>query len=392
MEPSYLAKLTSAYHHIFREYPDIIVRAPGRINLMGGHVDYNGGKVLPMAINRHIYVAAGRSRGTVADFYALDLNKRCCFPMASPEPGRDRDLKWADYIKGVAQQLASKGAEPGPCRGVVGGDLQREAGLASSAAMEVAVALAMHRLFDLKISREDLADAAYRAESEFVGVHCGIMDQYAALFCRKNHFLWLDCLTLKKEHIPWKIEDSQLLICTAPVKRALAASAYNRRREECEEIVHSLNKKYREISTLRNLGPEELGDMERLLPPPLFRRCRHVVSEMKRVDQATLSLKEADALRLGTLMNASYESLRDDYEVTIPPLDLLFKKLVQEPGVHGARLTGAGFGGCLIILTDRDRTGAMEENIGQMALEAFGSPVEIFSSAPSDGAEVLQVK
>lgn len=388
MASLYPSKIIAAYRRLFNEDPQVLARAPGRINLMGGHVDYNGGLVLPMAIPYYVYTALGRGGTGEADFLAVDLEKRARFPLAALKAPPDRRGGWIDYIKGVMIHLLRRGAPVSGCRGVIGGDLIREAGLGSSAALGVSTALALRHLFGVEDGPENPADIAHLAESAYVGVRCGVMDPYASFYGLKDHLLLLDCRSRDKRQIPLRMPDHRLLICVTPAQRKLAASAYNERRGECERIVALLKKHDWEIGSLGDLAPESLEDASLIVPPALFPRCRHVVTEIERVRQTVRALASGEMSRIGALMNASFESLRDDYGVSLPELDRFFEMVRPLPGIGGVRLTGAGFGGCVIILAESARLEKIKKHIDDIGKRAFRQPIEILPASAVDGGTV----
>jgi len=367
-----------------------VTRAPGRINLMGGHVDYNRGPVLPMAVPYYVYTALGRSEDPAADFFAADLGLNTRIDLRPLEPAPKGLHGWVDYVEGVIRELIRRGVNVSGCTGVIGGDLKREAGLGSSAALGISAGLALSQLFAPDRGTEELPLIARSAETDYAGVRCGIMDPFASFYCRKDRLLLLDCRSLEKRLVPLKLHGHRILICVTPVQRKLAASAYNERRSECENIVSRLGNKDIKIQSLRDLSPEKLAEARRLLPPSLFPRCRHVVTEMDRVRQSVRALKAGDLDRMGALMNASFESLRDDYQVTVPALDRFFETARRRSGIKGIRLTGAGFGGCVIMLVEEGHVDKNKKWATDFGRREFGQPIEVLPAFPVDGAEICR--
>jgi len=367
-------RAAQAYWARFHAEPEVIASAPGRVNLIGEHTDYTGGFVLPCAVDRRVAVALGMGNGPL---YSLDFDDAC--PRAGPKEGA-----WVDYPRGVAWAMAEAGLTLPPFQAAFTGDVPTGSGLSSSAAIEAATALALNALAALGQSHQALAVLCLRAENAFVGVSSGIMDQYASLLCAAGTALLIDCRSLEAEQVPLDLDRAglSLLVCDTRVKRELArTSAYNERRQVCERAARTLG-----ISQLRDARP---GDLDRLTGEERT-RARHVISENARVLEAAAALRgRQDFATFGRLMYASHASLRDDYEVSTPELDT-FVGVAAETGAVGARLTGAGFGGCAIALIASDRaetlSGAATE---RFAACGFATPA-CYTSHPSAGAEVVR--
>ncbi|HEX2741914.1 MAG TPA: galactokinase, partial [Rubrobacter sp.] len=324
-------RASRAYMDRFGEEPVLVASAPGRVNLIGEHTDYNGGFVLPCAIDRRIAVAVGAGEGGL---YSADFGET--------RPLGEKDSTWADYPRGVVWAMGEAGYEIGAFRAAFSGDVPLGSGLSSSAAIEAATALALDALFGLGIGGKDLAVLCQRAENEFVGVNSGIMDQYASLLCEAGAALLVDCRSLEARGVPLDLKgaDLALLVCDTRVERGLADTGYNDRRAACERAARAIG-----VEELRDATEEDLA----LLSGEELKRARHVVSENARVLVAVKVLEDGDFDEFGRLMYASHASLRDDYEVSTPELDA-FVEIAQDHGASGARLTGAGFGGCAIAL------------------------------------------
>lgn len=362
-------RATQAYREKFGEEPDLVASAPGRVNLIGEHTDYNGGFVLPCAIDRRIAVAVGAGEGGL---YSADFDETRSLG--------EKDSSWADYPRGVAWAMDEAGYGLGAFRAAFAGDVPLGSGLSSSAAIEAATALALDALFGLGIGGKDLAVLCQRAENEFVGVNSGIMDQYASLLCEAGAALLVDCRSLEARSVPLDLTGAglALLVCDTRVERGLADTGYNDRRAACERAARVLG-----VDELRDSRVE---DLNRLSGEEL-KRARHVVSENARVLVAVEALGVGDFEEFGRLMYASHVSLRDDYEVSTPELDA-FVKIAEELGATGARLTGAGFGGCAIALVSESRAvelaNACEE---AFAAHGFEKP-SFYEFVPSAGAEL----
>lgn len=360
------------------------VRAPGRVNLIGEHTDYNEGFVLPVAIDRAVRLAAAPTADPLLRFRSRQFDEEVALPVDRPE--EPRLPQWARYIQGVAGQLLRAGVALRGTAAVVDGDLPPGAGLSSSAAMEVAAALALLAAAGATLDRRRVALLAQRAEVEFVGVRCGIMDQLTVALGRPGHALLIDCRSLEISYIPLP-PTLALVVCDTGVRRALGESAYNDRRRECEVAVQRLRRVRPQIRALRDVGPEEWSLLDDL-PEPLRRRARHVVTENQRVRDAVETLRRGDGVAVGRLLNASHASLRDDYAVSVPALEAMVEAAMAAPGALGARLTGAGFGGAVLALVERDATGVFVERTRTAYQTATGREGAFRVCAASGGAEV----
>ncbi|WP_376791245.1 galactokinase [Thermoflexus sp.] len=369
----------------FGERPMLRARAPGRVNLIGEHTDYNEGFVLPIAIDRAIWVAARPRKDRRVRLVAADFEEEAEFSIDQLRPGMLRG--WAAYPAGVAWALEEAGMRLPGLEAVIAGDVPIASGLSSSAALEVAFAVAWTALGGHERSRLELARLCQRAENEFVGVRCGIMDQMAALFGRRGCALLIDCRSLETRPVPIP-EEAVIVVADSGVRRALAASAYNERRAQCEEAVARLRTRYPGIRALRDVTPAQLEEARMELPELIYRRARHVVTENERVLQAVVALERGDLQAFGALLYASHRSLRDDYEVSSPELDTLVEAAGSVAGVYGARLTGAGFGGSILAVVRREAAPAAGEAMTRAYLDRFGRQPALFVVRPDDGATV----
>ena len=366
-------KAAKAYTEKFGGSPDLVASAPGRINLIGEHTDYNGGFVLPCAIDRRIAVAVGTGEGGL---YSVDFDE-------TREP-EERDDSWADYPRGVAWAMGEEGHETDSFRAAFAGDVPLGSGLSSSAAIEAATALALDALLGLGIGRKDLAVICQRAENDYVGVASGIMDQYASLLCEAGAALLVDCRSLEAKSVPLDLAAAglALVVCDTRVERGLADTGYNDRRSTCESAASTLG-----IEELRDATEE---DLKRLSGEEL-KRARHVVSENARVLEAVEALNNNDFTHFGRLMYASHASLRDDYEVSTPELDT-FVETAKHHGARGARLTGAGFGGCAIALVPEAQSDKVKQACEQTFAEADFEKPAFYEFVPAAGAELTRSK
>ena len=338
--------LIQSFRHHFEAEP-LIVFAPGRINLIGEHTDYQEGFVFPAAISQGIWVAIAKNNIDVCRAYSLDFDQEFSFELGSMSPKKGH---WATYLMGVCTLLQQAGYPLTNFDLVVGGDIPTGAGVSSSAALSVAIGMGISEVFSFNIPLKNLALYAQKAEHLFAGVNCGIMDPYASAFGVQNHALLLDCRSVTHQEIPVHLGEYSLLLVNSKVSHSLANSAYNQRRAACEESVVILQKSFPEIRTLRDLAESDLPKIKQLLPEALFPKAKHVVSECARVQQAGEALQSGNLLLMGKLLHASHESLRDDFEVSCSELDFLELQAKSIAGVLGARMMGGGFGGCLLTV------------------------------------------
>jgi galactokinase len=352
---------------------------------MGGHVDYNDGLVLPVAIERELAVAFRRRSDRRVRVCSADFDGPAEFRIDHLAPGSVPG--WAAYPAGVAWAMAGAGLELTGLDAAVAGDLPIGGGLASSAALEVAFAAALRHAAGLQLADLEMAKLCQAAENEFVGVRCGLMDQIAAACAREGHALLLDCRTLEYRHVPLPSAVRIVVLCTG-TRHELAESAYNERRRECEEAVRRLAEIDDDIHSLRDVTPEQLPWLLRHLPPPLDRRVRHVVGEIERVGLAAAALEQGEVERFGELMFASHRSSRDDYQVSTDELDSLVELARGAPGVIGARLTGAGFGGCTVSVVSAALADDFLTHVSKAYKKLYGRAPDAFVSEAAPGATV----
>ncbi|MGC1961662.1 MAG: galactokinase, partial [Candidatus Sulfotelmatobacter sp.] len=338
--------LTSLFREKFGTKAHIFC-APGRVNLIGEHTDYNDGFVMPAAIGFYTWVAAGRRQDRDLRAYSGLYDEKVTLSLdeLSGPPRRH----WGDFVRGVAATLQEAGHKLAGANLVIHGEVPVGAGLSSSASLEVALALALTRLSGLALSRLELVKLCQRAEHEYVGTRCGIMDQFVASFGGAGHALMLDCRSLGYQLLPMP-EDLRLVVCNSMVRHELASGEYNLRRHDCETGVKLLHAHLPGVKALRDIEIQDLERYEHVLPEQVYHRCRHVVTENRRVLKAASALETKDAELFGQLMHQSHASLRDDYEVSCKELDLLVELASHGAGVYGARMTGGGFGGCTVNL------------------------------------------
>ena len=361
--------------------------APGRVNIIGEHTDYNDGFVLPAAVDRCVAVAARRLPGDTFTLHAIDLGHHCSFARGALE--QDPRHPWANYFKGVVWALAKRGLSFPACEAVITGDIPQGAGLSSSAAYEVATVLLLETLGGFSLPPVEIAQLAREAENGFVGVACGIMDQMASVFGQQGRALFLDCRSLVRTTVALP-PGLKLVVVNSGVRHSLAASSgYNERRAQCEEGVRVLSTSLPNVRALRDVEPDDLTRLLPALSPVVAKRCRHVVSENARVGQVISAMKAGDLGQLKTLLSASHFSLRDDYQVSCPELDLLVDLALAQPGCQGARLTGAGFGGCTVNLVEAPAVEAFSRSMMSAYQKRAGRPAAIHVFEPSAGARVI---
>ena len=324
--------------------------APGRVNLIGEHTDYNEGFVLPVAANLRTYVAAAPRNDNTVRVYSCDVDDEVTFQLNQEEI---KARGWFNYVYGVARVLQDQGHRLLGANMVVSSEVPRGAGLSSSAALEIAFGFALLKLSGDKIDLFQLAIAAQRAEHLFVGTKSGLMDQLTATFAEQNQALLIDCRSFEMTILPLHMPDTEVVICDSKVKHELASSAYNQRRAECDQVVDLLRQKKPNVKALRDLTLSDL-DLTSDLPDPLSQRARHVVTENARTVRAAEALKVGNLPLLGRLMTESHVSLRDDFQVSCPELDLLVDLAIVQEGVVGSRMMGGGFGGCTVNLLHRE--------------------------------------
>lgn len=360
--------------------------APGRVNLIGEHTDYNEGFVMPLAIDRRTYVAAANRTDKLLRVFASDLGETAEFEL---DPGLQPVSvgHWSNYVRGVAACLERAGHMLSGADVLIRSEVPWGAGLSSSAALEAAVGYALLRLSDQTSNLLDLALILQRAEHEFAGTQCGIMDQYIVCMGQADHALLIDCRTLANEAVPLDLRDARIVICNSMVKHELAAGEYNTRRAECSDGVRRLAQHLPGIQSLRDVTIEEFDQVAAILPDTIRRRCNHVINENERVMLAVEALKRGDLAILGQLLYASHESLQYDYEVSCPELDLLVEIAKRTPGVYGGRMTGGGFGGCTVNLVAAEQVGAFIEKVQQEYLAATQITPECHVCLASDGVK-----
>lgn len=361
-----------------------LFRAPGRVNLIGEHTDYNDGFVMPMAIGCDTWIAAAQRSDQVIDVYSEHFNEKVS--LALDLLGGPPRQHWSDFVRGVAEMLQQAGHHLTGANLVIHDEIPLGAGLSSSASLEVSTALALTSLAGIRVPRLDLAKLCQAAEHKYVGTRCGLMDQFVACFGAAGHALMLDCRSLQYQLLAIP-KNLRIIVCNSMVRHELASGEYNRRRADCETGVRILRALLPEVRSLRDISLADLENHKHALSSTVYRRCRHVITENHRVLAATTALQSEDIERFGHLLYRSHASLRDDYEVSCRELDLLVDLASSRRGVYGARMTGGGFGGCTVNVVRSDCAETVRSEITAMYAEAMSITPETYLCEPAQGAE-----
>ena len=371
--------------HSFEDHfglpPTHLVRAPGRVNLIGEHTDYNDGFVLPMAIDRAVWIALRPLEERRVSAYSLDFEQWTAFDL---DDLRHTGAGWAEYLKGVAWSLTQAGYALSGWQGVLSGDVPVGAGLSSSAAIEMAAARAFSALAGWPWEATRMARLGQRAENEWVGVNCGIMDQTISAAGVAGHALLIDCRSLDRQAVPLPPQTVVVVLDTA-TRRGLVDSAYNERRAQCEAAA-----RFFEVPALRDVSLEQFEARAAGLDEVVRRRARHVVAENERTLAAAQAMRQGDALALGKLMDASHASLCDDFEVSSPELNIIVDCARQHAACYGARMTGAGFGGCAIALVQAEAASSFAEHVASTYRAATRIAPQLYICAATDGAQEMR--
>lgn len=367
---------------------DLLIRASGRINIIGEHTDYNNGFVLPAAIDKYIYFAVGKNNTGTCRFWANDIEEEDEIDLTELKAG---DKLWANYLFGIMDQFQQMGVQLEGIDVAFGGNLPIGSGMSSSAAMEVGFATALKNLFDVEIKKQDIARLAQRSSHQFIGVPCGIMDQFASIMGKKDRVIRLDCRSLDFDYIPFFLEDYQVVMINSKVSHSLASSEYGTRVKECRAGVEYLQGIYPEVNSLRDVSVQQLERHREELPEVIYKRCHYVVSENDRLLRACDALEEGDIKALGQLLNETHDGLRYEYEVSAPEVDFLVEFAQQFPGVAGSRIMGGGFGGCSINLVKKGRVEAFKEAVLKAYQKEYNILGEAYEVAAVDGTRPAAV-
>jgi galactokinase len=371
--------------------PEIAVRAPGRVNIIGEHTDYNHGYVMPMALERDTVILARKRPDNTLNAFAASLDRSA--QTSLDQRTRNPHESWLDYVIGVADELlklADSAKLKKPVSGadiMITGDVPIGCGLSSSASLEMAALAMFEALGGFSLDGPDAARLGQRVENLFLGLNSGIMDQFISRMAKHGHALFLDCRSFDFDHVPVAFPDATFVIANTCLARGLTSSKYNERVAECQQAVATLSKALQRNAThLRDFTLHELADAHNLMTDNIYRRARHIIGENERTLRAANAMRQGNAPALGDLMNDSDRSLREDYEVTSPELDAMTRAARSLPGCHGARMTGAGFGGCTINLVDKEATQEFSKRLLAEYLQQTGYQGAIIASSPAQGA------
>ncbi len=378
-----IKKITASFFEKFGEQPTVF-RSPGRVNILGEHTDYNEGFVLPAAIDKNIYIAISKRNDDTVNLFAVDFNED--FSTNINEIKRS-SIQWANYILGVVDQLQKQGLKLSGFNIVIDGDVPIGAGLSSSAAVECATIFALNEIFELGLNRLKMVPLAQKAEHVFAGVNCGIMDQFASMFGKKDHAIKLDCRSLEYEYVPLQLDGYKILLLNTNVKHNLASSEYNTRRQQCEQGVAMIAVHYPNVKSLRDVNLEMLRQYVEPTEPLVYQRCKYVVTENERLLGACEDLKKGDIHALGKKMYETHMGLSFYYGVSCKELDFLVSYVSNIPEVAGARMMGGGFGGCTINLVKEEAIDKIVKDISAAYNEAMKLPLTAHIASIENGTE-----
>ncbi len=378
-------RIRKIYLESFGE-PALMVKSPGRINLIGEHTDYNQGFVLPAAINKSICLAIGKRKDDIIHLVAADLGENFTGTISN---FRDSDLHWPKYLLGIFDQLHQNGMLVSGCNIVFGGDIPSGAGLSSSAAIECATIFALNELFLLGLTKTTMISLARKAENEFVGVQCGIMDQFASMMGKKDHVICLDCRSLEYDLKPFNHPEIEMVLFDTGIKHSLASSEYNLRRQECVEGVSIIQKKYPEVESLRDATLDMINKCLLTADNKVFMRCKYVVEENERLLEGCNDLEKNDLLSFGKKMFATHDGLSQLYEVSCPEADELVKMVRNSEAVLGARMMGGGFGGCTLNLVNKGMSEALVQTVIKKYASLFDRELKCHTVNIDNGTSLL---
>lgn len=381
-------KIGDSYLTLFGKKADIKIKAPGRINILGEHADYNNGFVMPSAIDKAIYFSIGKREDSKLCISATDLE--CYFEADDINNLIYKPNDWSNHLVGVILEIKKLGfAFDKGINVCFGGDIPNGAGLSSSAAVEAGIGFGLNEIFGFKLDLLQLAKIAQATEHNYVGVKCGIMDMYASLFSKKNHVIRLDCKKLEHDYIPAEFKEHTFILVNSAVKHNLADTEYNVRRNQCQAGVESLNKVFGNINSLRDVNFKHLEQIKADIDPITYNRCKYILDEKERVMLASDALTQHDFEKLGEIMNQTHEGLSKMYEVSCGELDYLAIEARKIDGVLGSRMMGGGFGGCTLNLIKKEAESNFREKIKMAYLHKFGINPEIYTANLSEGVHKI---
>lgn len=390
MAMSIAENVVEKFKELFNEEP-VLVKSPGRVNLIGEHTDYNMGLVLPAAIDKAIYFAITPRNDEKSVLFSYNMNEEFEFLHENLEKQKS-SKHWPNYLMGVVDQFVKEGYNVKGFNCVFGGNIPIGAGLSSSAALEAGLAFALDFIFKLEIDKLSLVKMAQKAENEYVGVKCGIMDQYINIFGKDRQVLRMDCRSLEKEYFPFDYKNISIVLFDTKVSHSLASSEYNRRRKECYDGVNIIQKYYSGIKSLRDVSLDLLDELKSKLESTIYKRCKYVVEENDRVLKACKSLSFHDLKYFGVLMHQTHEGLSNDYEVSCRELDFLVDLFKDNTDVYGSRMMGGGFGGCTINLIENDSIPSISEDLKREYKKEFDRDTNIYVTKIADGTSIVKLK
>lgn len=379
----YSEDIKQKFEDLYNQSPDIVVRAPGRINLIGEHTDYNVGFVLPAAIDKAIYYAVSKREDRQVKLFSYDLDDAYEFSLDTLNKS---DKGWANFLIGMIAEMGKRGAQiPLGVNVVFGGDVPFGGGLSSSAAIESGIGFALNQLYNLGLANIDLALAAQQAEHNFAGVNCGIMDMFASIHGKDKAVIKLDCRDLSYEYFPFETTEYAIVLCNSGVKHNLGDTEYNKRRAECEEGIGILQMAYPQVNSLRDATIPMLRSQADKLPEIVYNRCRYIIEEISRVEQACIDLLNNDFIAFGQKMYDTHHGLSELYEVSCAELDFLVDRTVDNEAVVGSRMMGGGFGGCTINLVKKEAVDAFLADMEKAYEAHFGQKLVSYRMAITNG-------
>jgi galactokinase len=397
--------MSDVRHHFFTAFqttPALAVASPGRINLIGEHTDYNHGFVLPAAIDKSVQVAIGKRTDGTIHMVAMDIKETVMLPIQNLKP---HTTQWVNYVIGVVDQVIEKLAKQQNNSNThyaallngfnitLQGNIPIGAGLSSSAAVECAVLFALNELYDLQLTKMEMAMMAQKAEHDFAGVKCGIMDMFASLFGQKNKVILLDCVTLSYQYYPFDLTEYCIVLFDTQIKHALASSEYNTRRIECEQGLQAIQKKYPAIQSWKEVNLEQVENClgaSSGTPSKIYQRCKYVVAEIDRVQTAVVDLVAGDMKAFGNKMYATHEGLSQLYEVSCPELDFLVAAVKDNENVIGARMMGGGFGGCTINIIKKDAVDAVTKEVADAYAKQTNRSLSVYLTSIEEGTHLIK--
>ncbi len=381
-----IEKISAIFKEKFNDDP-LVVRSPGRVNIIGEHTDYNNGFVLPAAIDKAIYIAVSKRDDDKIDLHAVDFNEDYKSTLSTFERS---ELQWPNYVLGIVDQLQKKGYSLTGFNAVIDGDVPLGAGLSSSAAVECAAVFALNELFDLQLQKKEMVQMAQMAEHSFAGVKVGIMDMFASMFGKAEHAIKLDCQSLEYEYIPLHLGKVKIVLFNTNVKHSLASSEYNVRRHQCEQGVAWIKEHDTDVNSLRDVTMHQLN--EYVLPKDelIYKRCKYVVEEIQRLQRACDSLQKDDIGSLGKKMFETHEGLSKEYEVSCKELDFLVNAVKNKEAVLGARMMGGGFGGCTINLVKEESIDELINEVRALYEPRMNLPLTAYVAQIENGTEILK--